>query len=665
MPRFLKLLIIWLGAFVLVGVGATAHAGSLYLKSCTYYSDQGLAYGALSNGSYSLSNSCPQGRSFEIDTSYGPKQGESARWQVGTPASITITAAYTPLNQVLIDPTIKNDGYVAQFYWNGGQQTITPTTSCCGGMDYGLGINRTLGPSKYFGWSVDCVSSAGCVSTPQLLAVRGIDLEGEDDTAPALTAAASPNLWNEANAWIRGSWPLAFQASDDSGVCSMSEIVAGQTLQGPLDTAPSQSSWQQCPSPQQMSQLINTQTLRDGMTSVQLRAQDAASPANVAAPTENVGIDNQPVSLTLTGPTDATSSPQYITARASAGPSGLSAIKCSTDNGPWTTYTGQSQVQLAVQGLGEHQVSCLAQNNAAAPDGSLAQSPLQTFTMTIRQPTLASAGFESIVDPLRCARRRKRLEIPAHWGVAVLNGKRVRVRVPAQRRRVTVVQCHPRVLKRRVRVRGHWKTIRTILLPHWARTSFKVVRHGSAAAVSGWLGTAAGTALAGQPVFVYTAPDNGQNAYTLAATATTRSDGGWNAAIPAGPSRVIEAVFAGSSSLEPVVSPSIRLSVPAQLSLRVKPRRTHWGSTVRITGRLAGGYIPPSGEMVVLWIGWKGGHTEIGHVYAHADGRFSTPYTFLRGNGTEGYRLWASSARESDYPYTSSVSRQVKIIVAG
>ena len=65
---------------------------------------------------------------------------------------------------------------------------------------------------------------------------------------------------------------------------------------------------------------------------------------------------------------------------------------------------------------------------------------------------------------------------------------------------------------------------------------------------------------------------------------------------------------------------------------------------------MRGGYIPAAGELVILHVGWGGGSTEIGHLYTDRSGRFHTRYTFLRGNGTVTYRLWATSARETDYP---------------
>ncbi len=159
------------------------------------------------------------------------------------------------------------------------------------------------------------------------------------------------------------------------------------------------------------------------------------------------------------------------------------------------------------------------------------------------------------------------------------------------------------------------------------------------------------------------AADNGKQNYSLVATATTRQDGTWSARLPPGPSRLIRAVYEGGATVEPALSNTAHLIVPASVALSISPRRTHWGGTIAITGRLSGGFIPPAGELVVLRIGWSGGSTEIGHLYTRLDGGFATTYTFLRGNGTEIYRLWAATAHESDYPFASAGSRGMSVAV--
>ncbi len=245
-----------------------------------------------------------------------------------------------------------------------------------------------------------------------------------------------------------------------------------------------------------------------------------------------------------------------------------------------------------------------------------------------------------------------------------VHGHRVRVKVPAQTRTVKVVRCHPRIVKRRVRVHGRWVIKRVVSLPREIRVTRKRIGFAASTTINGWLGTSDGNALAAQPVRILTAPDDGLHQFTQAATTTTNADGSWTARLPAGPSRLIRAVFDGTSTVEPAESKPASLVVPASVSLAIRPQQVRWGGKISITGRLRGGYLPAAGELVVLWIGWPGGSTEIGHLYTRRHGRFATIYTFLRGNGTITYRLWAATASESDYPYAPSRSRGVAVTLS-
>jgi hypothetical protein len=386
---------------------------------------------------------------------------------------------------------------------------------------------------------------------------------------------------------------------------------------------------------------------------------------NSSAVTRVVNIDNDPVSLSLSGPTDApaTAGPQTITATATAGPSGVMGIWCSVDGSPYAFHAGAGE-QIQVQGIGPHTASCYAANNAVDMSDQPAVSPVQAWNLSIREPSVSAVSFAHVVNALRCRRQRETVQVPARWVTVTYHGHHQRIKLPAETRTVTVVHCHPRVVSRRVLVHGRWRVRRVVLLPHTVRVSTQYVAHGAPAAVSGWLGTAGGNALPGQRVTVLTAPDTGHGTFAAAATATTGPDGSWTASLPPGPSRLVRAVYAGAGTIEPAVSTDARIVVPASVTLAISPHRTHWGRTIRIRGRLHGGYVPPSGELVVLWIGWPGGSTEIGHLYARANGRFGSTYTFLRGNGTETYHLWAASAIETDYPFASGRSRATPVTVS-
>ncbi len=160
------------------------------------------------------------------------------------------------------------------------------------------------------------------------------------------------------------------------------------------------------------------------------------------------------------------------------------------------------------------------------------------------------------------------------------------------------------------------------------------------------------------------APANGSGKYEQVAAARTGRDGVWTANLPAGPSRIVMAIYNGSGKNEPSISRSVHVVVPASLSLRIQPRTVHWGGTIQMSGRVRGGYVPSGGEIVLLWAGWGKGKAEIGHLYTRNSGRFSAAYTFHSGSGTAHYSIWATSIRESDYPYVPNRSNRISVTVS-
>jgi hypothetical protein len=340
-----------------------------------------------------------------------------------------------------------------------------------------------------------------------------------------------------------------------------------------------------------------------------------------------------------------TAGPQDVTASATAGPSGVGSISCSVDGAPAQSFPGPS-ASVSVSGLGAHQVSCTAYNRSYNSSGAPGASPTQTWDLSIRKPSVSTISFGHIADALHCVKRRERVYVPARWTYVHVHHHRVRVRIPAQTRRIKVVHCRRRLLLRRS-----------------ARHLSRWVAFGHRARVSGWLGTTDGTAIANAPVRIVAAADNGEQHFRTVATAVTNADGAWSAKVPAGPSRLVEAVYAGSPLVEPATSSRAHVLVPARVRLSIRPHTTHWGGRIEISGKLDGGYVPRAGELVVLHIGWHGGATEIGHLYARRNGAFRSPYTFLRGYGRVTYWLWATTAKESDYPFRPAASPRAAVVV--
>jgi hypothetical protein len=660
-----------------------AQAGTLTLTSCSGFSDGGTdgdAIGPVWQGvdtaHLSASNHCAEGGSFQILPSGYPNTGETAQWITVTPPSIEITHAVTPVNEVLIDPNIGADGYSASFVWGGGSQQINPINNCCGGMDYGSGINRSLGPSRWFGWQASCVS-APCGAPFQILDVRGIQLDAVDTTPPALLALGSNNIWYQSGRWVRGSWPASWAASADAGICGMQAIIGGQSIAGPSDPSPNQHSWTQCPTPVTMNMSVDTTRYANGAMPLTLSAADAASPANVSSPSETLNVDNEPVSLALSGPTDApsTSGTQYVDAYTSAGPSGVAGISCSVDGAPYQWHAG-SAAQIPVQGVGQHQVVCYAQNRAVDSAGNPATSPSQTWTLSIRVPTESGISFAHVVDALRCHRVRERIKAPAHWVTVHRHHKLVQVRKRARTRFVKATRCDPRTARRKVvvwaTVKRHGKNVlvkrkkleRVVLLPHVIQRTVRRVAYGRSTTVGGWLGTYDGTALAAQQVWVMTAPDNGQGKFGLARAVTTGADGSWSATLPPGSSRLVEAVYPGSSTTEPATSQSVRVIVPAVVRLYIKPRAVSWGGTLRIYGRVLGGYIPGNRQQLLrLRIGAEGIFSTVGIPDIAPNGQFHTTWRFHPGVGVVNYWFSVSTLNEADYPFAPASSPHVTLTV--
>ncbi|MGZ4304231.1 MAG: hypothetical protein ACXVEW_02915 [Solirubrobacteraceae bacterium] len=587
------------------------------------------------------------------------KQGSAVAWRVNAPAGLTISGVYIPhMWSYGIDD---GSGWVGGFYWAGGSGGVTVFDQETGWSSAYQGTPKFTWPASgtpYFGWQVACFSSSCTDGGSEWLSVELLELNMAETTGPAIDA--SRGIWGATNTWIRGSWPLIYSADSPSGVCSLNASLNAISIPG-SSSAQNPSIFHQCAAPT-VQQTINTASYGNGAVPLSLSAADAAGLSASVAST--VYLDNEPVSVSLSGPTDApvSAGTQYITATATAGPSGVNGIECSLDDAPYRFYPGSS-TQLAVQGVGVHQASCFARNNSVDPNGVRATSPVQSWTLHIREPSVATVAFSRVINALRCSRKHIRVRIPAHWTTVMYHGKKVHVRVPAQTRTVTIVHCHPRIVRRRVVIHGRVHIVKVVLLPRTVSGTSKRVRHGATTTVNGWVGTVDGNALAGVPVRVMTAPDNGSLRFRQAAIVTSAANGSWTAKLPPGPSRLVQAVYDGASTVEPAASAPANVIVPASLKLRVGPRSTHWGSTIKISGQVRGGYIPAAGELVILHVGWGGGSTEIGHLYTDRKGRFHTRYTFLRGNGTLTYRLWASTARETDYPYVPSRSRKVSVTV--
>ena len=142
--------------------------------------------------------------------------------------------------------------------------------------------------------------------------------------------AAPSGLW-QAPGWVRGDVTLGFYGDSPSGVCGLGATINGQIVAN-SNSARNQTIWHQCSAPA-ISQTIHTIDYGQGSMPLTISGLDAAGvPVNY---TKTIRIDNQQPTVALSGPADApsTAGTQYVTATATAGPSGVAGISCAVDGG--------------------------------------------------------------------------------------------------------------------------------------------------------------------------------------------------------------------------------------------------------------------------------------------------------------------------------------------
>jgi hypothetical protein len=207
------------------------------------------------------------------------------------------------------------------------------------------------------------------------------------------------------------------------------------------------------------------------------------------------------------------------------------------------------------------------------------------------------------------------------------------------------------------------KRVRVTLLPHTLLETKKRVAHGRGTIVNGWLGTASGVGVSGAPVEILTAPNNGQGQFTPAATATTTTNGSWAARLGAGPSRLIEAAYGGSATLLAATSTAVQTVTPAKVTIRITPMIVPWGSKIRVTGRVLGGYVPTNSSLLRLNVGiGRIGHLE-GLPEIQPNGRFVIGWKFNPGRGVLHPWFSVGTLAESGFPWAPGTSKQIVITV--
>jgi hypothetical protein len=236
----------------------------------------------------------------------------------------------------------------------------------------------------------------------------------------------------------------------------------------------------------------------------------------------------------------------------------------------------------------------------------------ETMNLPVRVDATSDLSFAKIQTPTKIV--HKRVLVDYRYKVEQHHGKRVRVKVGGHYRRIRIViPVNTTCGHKRVKVaRRRWREITVCRVLKLKLKTKRYLDFGRKTTIHGLLITPQGAPIAGAPVTIETAPDNGTGQFSTASVATTSSTGAWSATLRAGPSRIIHAVYAGSPTILPATGQAT-VTVPAKIRITsIEPRSIPWGATITITGELSGGYLPPGGALVELRYGYGHAQTTYG-----------------------------------------------------
>jgi hypothetical protein len=195
------------------------------------------------------------------------------------------------------------------------------------------------------------------------------------------------------------------------------------------------------------------------------------------------------------------------------------------------------------------------------------------------------------------------------------------------------------------------------------------VPFGAGASLSGRLLDADGAGLAGRRLRVVSRPSHGALGGRRVETVQSGAHGGFELALPAGPSRHITVSYAGELGLDPARRPSLALRVRGALSLGASPRNLRTGQSVLLWGRVRarGAPLPRRGKLVAIQYYEEDSRIWRPVLVTRSDhsGRFHARYRFRYIAGTARIRLRAVALAEERWPYAPGASRPVLVRVSG
>ncbi|MBV9212294.1 MAG: hypothetical protein JOZ25_01475 [Actinobacteria bacterium] len=189
--------------------------------------------------------------------------------------------------------------------------------------------------------------------------------------------------------------------------------------------------------------------------------------------------------------------------------------------------------------------------------------------------------------------------------------------------------------------------------------------YGKRAAAHGTVTSVAGDPLAAATVLVYSRIEAAGAAYRLVGQVRTNRLGAFDYAVPAGASRALRFIYAGSPRTR-AAQDEVQLGVRAAATIKSDRRRARNHEAVTFTGRLLGKPIPAAGKVLDLQAFYRGKWRTFATPRASSrTGAWRYRYRFGATTGRVVYPFRVKIRSESAYPYVAGYSKVIKVVVSG
>jgi hypothetical protein len=153
----------------------------------------------------------------------------------------------------------------------------------------------------------------------------------------------------------------------------------------------------------------------------------------------------------------------------------------------------------------------------------------------------------------------------------------------------------------------------------------------------------------------------------IATGVQTDADGSFSYAVPRGPDRRFQFAYtAYSTDPAPAATATATIAVLPKIRLRIAPRRTFNGHTMRWTGTITGGPYPPGGVTLEAEVREGTRWTEFDQIQSNRKGRFRYSYRFHATFSPTAYtfRVALPESGSGSYPYASWHSNELSVDVS-